>query len=266
MFSRVTLALGFVALFACGSERPEPTNSSNGGGSNAWYEQQWDYASTAAMKAAAYFTVEAQGGTIALQTSGVEGGQSSVNKALRATYSTTQQSTAELSLLPPNFDVTKPREVWVEVYLRFNASWNAQSDDKTFFYLEDQSAAGGPGETARWETHIVTPTYWYGGPSGAVGVQLPDFFKYQGASLNPWDGNWHRFRHHFRMSSSPNATDGAYRVWWDNQLVINQTGIATNSPAQAFFRNVSLGANADPAGSGIRDWGRLRIFTSNPGW
>src|SRR5688572_5692696 len=52
MFFRESLILGLVALSACGSERSEPTTTNNGGPSNAWYEQQWNYASTAEMKAA----------------------------------------------------------------------------------------------------------------------------------------------------------------------------------------------------------------------
>jgi hypothetical protein len=232
-----------------------------------WYEQNWDYTSTATMKAAAWSVTELSGASVALQETGVEGGQSSVNKALRAIYSTTGESTAKTGIRPPNWNVTKPREVWVEIWIRFNAAWVTNSDDKTFFYLEDHSLAGGPLETNRWETHLVAPTLWYGGPSGGVvGLTIPDYFKNNTLNVNPWDGAWHRFRQHLKMSSTPSALDGAYKVWWDDIVILDKANFGSGSPAQAFFHSIYLGANADPKGSGIRDWGRVRVYITNPGW
>lgn len=238
-------------------------------GVGAWYAQHWGYINAAAMIADAYATNTGGGGTLSLLEADAEGGQSDVDKAFRATYNTDGISYASLGLRPPLWNVDKPRELWIEIYLRYDAAWEIASDDKTFFLLEDHTDADGPtggiSEVARWELHMVHPSYWYGGPSGGLGAGLPDYFKYTNPII-AWDGNWHRLRFHVKMSSAPTATNGIWRVWWDDTLVFDEENVPTGSPSLAYFRNITLGANADPTGSGVRDWGRIRMFTVDPGW
>jgi hypothetical protein len=70
------------------------------------------------------------------------------------------------------------------------------------------------------------------------------------------------------MGSAPGVADEIYRVWIDDALVESRVNVpaANNTHPDAFFRRIVLGRNADPLGTGTRDWGRLRVHTVNPGW
>jgi hypothetical protein len=159
-------------------------------------------------------------------------------------------------------------ELWIEVEVRFDSSWGINSDDKTFFVMQDK-----PGictECDRWEFHLRG----LGGGNqdhfaGANNMSPEWFFNFPGGvwdlASQVWDGRWHTVRLHLRNPGT--GSDGIFRLWWDGKLVQDQSGFATrNTPTGSVFSHIILGANSDPFGSGVRDWGRVRVWTSNPGW
>ena len=163
-------------------------------------------------------------------------------------------------------------EFWIEFYLRFNAAWSINSDDKTFFF--------NPQTGSRWEIHYgLFGTRVYGGPSanpndfavvsdGGVGEPLNDLDN------DLWDGNWHRHRVHGRYGT---GTSGAFWWWIDDEVLLSDSvealfgwgdGEGINTGDGNWLNTVRLGANADPTGgaNAYRDWGELKIYTSDPGW
>lgn len=85
-----------------------------------------------------------------------------------------------------------------------------------------------------------------------------------------WDGRWHIYRFHLRISSSASARDGIYRIWIDGKLVANRQNFSsvTGGRYSAVWEYIGLGGNSN---SGVAVptqtwWGHLKVWTSNPGW
>jgi hypothetical protein len=181
--------------------------------------------------------------------------------------------TATVALDPSQAVQDRPREIWGEVYVRVGSDWQIKTDDKTLFVMEDwryvPRTAGvddgaGEGEVWRWAIYLRSGSW--GGPYGGPYYRLAYFENPPNMESDIFTGQWVRMRFHFKMASSRTATDGIYEVWLNDRRVTSRVGIRTDSDPQAFFRVLALGANADPYGSGARDWGRVRLFTGNPGW
>jgi hypothetical protein len=68
------------------------------------------------------------------------------------------------------------------------------------------------------------------------------------------------------MSSGTNTADGEWRVGLDNQWLMENTRLNARSGSGLYFAGMLLGANADLESATHRDWGRLRIYLTDPGW
>jgi len=232
---------------------------------SAWFEETWSYSGTSAMKSAIHYA--STGST--LQSGSLFDG--SVGSFARTQYpGGGNEGTATVQLSPPRADQDRPREIWGEAYVRVPVDWRIKSDDKTLFVMEDWSqvpaglSGAGEGEVWRWAIYLRSGSW--GGPYGGPYYHLQPFENPPNMEAEVFTGQWVRLRYHFKMASNTTATDGIYQVWIGDRLVTSRTGIRTDSAPQAYFRVVILGANADPIGSGTRDWGRVQIHTSNPGW
>ena len=244
--------------------------ANDGGGGTApscWYEQNWSYPDTAAMIAANTNTFSL--GTVSLETGELHDG--TTGPFMRATLrgdGTEDHTNYDLDL--PGAGAGVSEELWVEFYLRFNEAWSIVSDDKTFFIFPPD------GGGTRWEIHFANGRIW-GGPSGSPG----DFFVVaeDGAPLSSaaiWDGQWHRNRLYLRINSAQGVADGAFYWWLDDQVLLDASTLDAvrmedgesfdTGTFDTYFAAVRLGANADPTGSGVRDWGRLCIYNQDPGW
>lgn len=243
--------------------------SDAGSATPCFWEERWDYADTAAMIAANTNTFSL--GTVSLETGTLPDG--STGNFMRATLrgdGTEDDTNFDLDIPGAAAGVTD--EIWVEFYLRFDDAWSGTSDDKTFFVFPPE------GMGSRWEIHYGLGTRVYGGPSGAPG----DFFvvSEDGSPLDledVWDGQWHRHRLYLRISSASGVADGAFYWWFDDAALVSDTvadllrgedgeAIDTTPTADSYFSSVRLGANADPVGSGVRDWGPVCVHTTDPGW
>ncbi len=241
---------------------PPPTTPSPGG---AAYEQQWNFSSTQGLLAAAMGSPNCP---VSLeQSSGIP--TSTTGKFARTRYpGTGSEGSCNLDLA---LNIGNAREIWLEVWLRFDSNWGGTSDDKTLFVFSN--AQGG----RRWEIHYATPTRSFGGASNMAFEFTSDHPAFPGALdvVNKvWDGQWHRHRLHLKMGNG----DGIFEWWFDDHPIITRTqasagwvsrtgsNLNTGNPATDFFHSIRLGANADPRGSGTRDWGPVRVYTTNPGW
>jgi hypothetical protein len=231
-------------------------------GSSAWFEEDFQaYGTTLDLCAAMVWCYGREGVESGTLFDGTEG------RFVRTVYSgVNPEEHAGVNLSADRALTERPREIWGEVLVRYHERWKIVSDDKTLFVLEDWRHAGGDEEVWRWSIHMRGQADWFGGPYHRLSsYSFPEGAPDQGAEV--WDGRWHRLRFHFKMGSGETAGDGIYEVWWDDRLVESRHGIRTDSAPDAFFRTVGLGRNADPEpGTGVRDWGRLRLFVRNPGW
>jgi hypothetical protein len=85
-----------------------------------------------------------------------------------------------------------------------------------------------------------------------------------------WDSQWHVYRAHIKLPNARGEKTGVFELWIDGRLVKRVTG-------QDFIRDgkfsnrlefIGLGSNSNsgmsrPTSNG---WGRLRVWTTNPGW
>ena len=85
-----------------------------------------------------------------------------------------------------------------------------------------------------------------------------------------WDSNWHVYRAHIKMPNTKGEKTGVFELWIDGVLVKRVTG-------QDFIRDgkfsnrlafLGLGSNSNSATSRPTSnwWGRIRVWTKNPGW
>lgn len=86
-----------------------------------------------------------------------------------------------------------------------------------------------------------------------------------------WDGLWHIYRVHIRISSSATTADGIYEVWVDGKQTVGRYGM-TNAKADGTWSGriseIYLGANSNSGTSTATKtwWGHLKIWSTNPGW
>ncbi|MEX1258883.1 MAG: Ig-like domain-containing protein [Gemmatimonadota bacterium] len=231
---------------------------------SVWFEETWAGYSSLPQYGSAPGIHWAQNSTI--ETGTLFDG--STGRFVRSRYpGNGGDGTAGVAVSPTLATTDRPREIWGEVYFRVPSDWSIKSDDKTLFVMEDwrnvpgSFYGGGEGEVWRWAIYLRNNS-GYGGPY----FQLVGFENQSNLTSQMFTGQWVRLRYHFKMASNMTATDGIYEVWVGDRKVTSRVGIRTDSHEAAFFRVHALGVNADPNGSAERDWGRLRIYASTPGW
>ena len=239
-----------------------------------WYELHWDF-TTEELAPPNVFRVIVQGAAASVQIlENQPGGLTTTGNVLRANYGDQANPDNWLSpeeryaysgvdLLPPRASIDRPREYYVEVMMRYDENWATITDDKTFFILQDWSADLGPGynEVNRWDFRHYTADRWWLATDNRANVINNN------NPPNAWDGEWNRMRIHARMATNDESCDAIARMWWNEELVLDGNNLCiTGTPPNAHFRNIALGRNADPSPSGVRDWGRVRIWIEDPGW
>lgn len=165
-------------------------------------------------------------------------------------------------------------ELWAEVGFRLSDNYlpchpSSPPCDHKFVFL--QFARNGDGRVAfhltgggqplKPENELVHHVAIGHGSTQRAGFVGPSL-----ASLK--DGEWHHLRLYGRVSSAPGVPDAALRVWIDGELRGEITDGVTNRPGQ-LIRAILVGRNKDKGrDTGTESvWvGRIRIWTSDPGW
>lgn len=159
---------------------------------------------------------------------------------------------------------TGKKHVWVEVYARFSpnftvrapSEWNCTSAAELKFIFG--AVTGG---TSRFNLEFQANRWIFGYPGNETavvrdGAPTPSSF---------WDGQWHRFRFEFKVSSATDVADGAARAWVDDLQIADISGVVINRTGLygiPLARNINQG----PGQPQSLWWGRIRIYDSNPGW
>ena len=172
------------------------------------------------------------------------------------------------------------QEIWVEVYAKFEtgfltqapSAWGCTSDQGLKFV--DANVNPGDRFSIGFRTGTNPPSsgqVWFGYPDNVTDPQG----KVNFGSVNYADGLWHRYRLHCKISTgnpgAPNA-DGVMEGWIDDTKVVSETGIMTtstagNTPPTGFnFLSLARNMNQGPDHDQSFWWGRVAIYTQDPGW
>ena len=181
-------------------------------------------------------------------------------------------------------DISFPaaQEAWGEFYVRWSSNFRtsndlcAPNDHKLIFGDTEDDLSG------RWAFYVGADSP----PNHSLMVEQPmrpDGVETGGYYLNRnsnpliqpypymWDGNWHVIRLHFRNSTTTTSNDGAIQVWIDGRLLHDEWGFNTMKPngAPENINGFSFNHNMDDGPAGVLMsiwWGRIRVWTSDPGW
>lgn len=152
-------------------------------------------------------------------------------------------------------------EVWIEAWVRFSENFRT-----------DWGGVGPPAPAYKLLFAVTDPRR-FGLATGLFGdtwtLETPpdagiDQF---GGSRRLWDGEWHRIRLHFAHESSPAADDGVVRFWIDGTLYSDNRGLDTDREAgEMLFIALGRNMNRMPAETVHVWWGRVAVWTADPGW
>lgn len=156
-------------------------------------------------------------------------------------------------------DVPDRNELWIETWVKFSTNfrtdWGKDGNPDYKFVF----AVTGP---SRFQ--LKTGTF-----GSSYTVSSPDEIADRDvSSQEDWDGEWHRYRIHFRHESQDGACDGTVRVWIDGERELGGAGdICTNRDSGEMWA-LKLGANHNQMPDELIQlwWGRIAVWTENPGW
>lgn len=159
-------------------------------------------------------------------------------------------------------DIPSPTyELWVEVWARFSPNfrtdWNQPGSNPDFKFV---FAVTDPGRF-ELKTGRFGRDYAVGAPRNPVVGSDP-------SSGLDWDGEWHRYRMHFRHESSDGACDGTAVARIDGRATIGSEGDVCTNRRFGPMMFLYLGANMNqvPKETISLWWGRVAVWTDDPGW
>jgi len=174
-------------------------------------------------------------------------------------------------------------EVWVEVVHKFATTFNTNTrsaggscgfGEYKFVLLwrtigDRFDLINGHLGREWWSKNPQSPAF--GHPPDCAGPNRNCRVPALGSDMH-WDGQWHVYRFHIRFNSAQGVADGVYQVWVDGRLVNDVQRVdLTESHSHKWsnrLKEIFLGSNSNSGTSRPTQtwWGRLRIYTSDPGW
>jgi len=160
-------------------------------------------------------------------------------------------------------------EVWVEVWARFEddfrtpapSSWGCASSAAYKFVFglvptTNRFDLRGGVFGDRWDAGYP------GNEDALLGVPSP--------FGSGFDGQWHVYRFHWKVSTTASSADGSYDLWMDGVPVARLDGrsMQDQSGAPVVLYGVALGRNINQGPDHLQSlwWGRIRAWDTNPGW
>lgn len=195
------------------------------------------------------------------------------NRFMRYTWPGNNSGAQDYTIRAIIRDLPPGGEFWIEVWSRFSAGWrNGPSGGSLYDYKYmiilnsggsrfNVQMLGQGGSNTQWG-YPGNESAWTSSGNGSLGFLSGgpiDMSVY-------WDGNWHRFRYHLKLSASSSDPTGIATWYIDDRLVHRGTGLQT-TPGSG-FAEFNFGANMNNAVDQVQtlDWAVLRIYTQNPGW
>ncbi len=159
------------------------------------------------------------------------------------------------------------KEAWSEFYVKFSANFKTSASsgcssnpDYKFILARINGMDGGRFDILIGNGNTKISLGWPAHEEGFITSMVPNF--------NTFDGQWHRYRFHYKLASATGKADGGYEVWIDNTRIYSNlastTGTATGIYGIALARNLNQGPA--PGVTMTVNWGLVRAFNSNPGW
>ena len=159
-------------------------------------------------------------------------------------------------------------DVWVEISTRFSSGFSVKAP-------AGWSCQSGAGLKFIFGRIPVGPRYALGMDDTAWMVDWPpggfDDRTNFVSSFNPFDGEWHTYRHHWKPSTTTTSADGIVKVWLDGVVCYSSTtlniknssdGTVTGTYGLALARNINQG----PDHVQTLDWGKIVVYNTDPGW
>lgn len=258
-------------IVAAGFDPWDPPDAP-GGSVGAWYVEHWNHPDLPTAYASGTLASAGNDGSKQLLRGlAVPNGDS---LAIRMRYngaSARADQHVGVTVTPRDIDRLRPREFWLEVWVRFSDDWNtvagpasARAPDYAFVRVDDDRGAPG----GRWESMIGSGgdalRLLRGGQAGATGGASGSFPGGIGAL---WDGEWHRLRYHASMGSP-----GVPGAWWlkidDHPAMHIGTGVDLDPGSGRYFREWTLSgelARGAPWDMWV-DVAPARFYLADPGW
>lgn len=159
-------------------------------------------------------------------------------------------------------DLPSIGELWLEAWVRFSANYTT---------VKEECSAGryaykfllGRTDVSRFQLVLGVngDEFVMSGPGGST-------YELYHASTDPapseyFDGQWHRYRMHWRMNGDGTGT---LQQWFDDRLVWEAT--AEIDPEATTFSDLMLGSNRNSGAPEAMSvwWGSIRLWQQNPGW
>ena len=190
-------------------------------------------------------------------------GFGSLNKSLRYNFPDRSALTASRCQdysIGVNLNLPTPTtEVWIEVVAQYSsnfltrapAAWGCTSNPDHKFIFGRVTSAG------RFGLDVGTGgTLWTWGYPGNENNEF-------GWVASPFDGQWHTYRLHMKVSSSG---AGAARFWFDGVLTKSFVNLTTTGATSIYSIAIGRNLNQGPGASQSVTIGRVRIWNTDPGF
>lgn len=147
-------------------------------------------------------------------------------------------------------------EVWIEVWAKFSTNFDivwGKAGNPDFKWIFAHYYNG------RHDLHHGVHE------SRQYGFSSPDYNTGETAS-DEWDGEWHRYRIHWKNESSDGTCDGTAEFWVDDDKISDHVGTWCSGGRPMDW--IELGKNHNQIPSELIQlwWGQIKIWESDPGW
>lgn len=279
--TRILAQLGPFPLIAPPEPAPVPPPPPTTGGTPYLVEDFNAYTSTGELIASPKFAASAwdvNPQQITLDLAGGVGGTPAMRFDFpdRTTWAgrCTDWGVARLIPAPAN-----TKKLWGEFYVKFSSNWTAVAPAAwsctsgiDYKFVHGTVEGNALGQYGRFQINHNDAQWYLGTPNAADQwtTHPTATMATHGTNPNPapadfYDGQFHRYRLEFKLSSTPTSTDGGIRIWVDSHLLIDKQGLVIDRP---FFYGFKLGANLNQGPGQLQSitWDSMRVWTVNPGW
>ncbi len=171
------------------------------------------------------------------------------------------------------------QDVWYEWVVKFSPTFNTNvgagfaghSGDYKFMFLEP--LGGGSRTELKSGTEFgAAPITWGTGSTFSTTWDINTVTQDSHGFNTPasvWDGQWHVYRAHAKISTTTSSNDGLWRVWMDGVVYENDVNISygTLTRGELWPGNNNNVGPSGAAGQVISMWwGRIRVWNTDPGW
>ncbi len=254
----------------------DPWDYPQGPAGEAWYTEAWRYPDLpAAYGTGALASAGNDGSKQLLRGVDAPGGDSTAIRMRFNRASGRRNQAVGVTIVPPGIDRIRPRDFWLEVWVRFSDNWStingpAALDAPADYEVLAVTPDGHVRPNGQWKSTVGSDgdalRMVVGGEDGSS-IPGGRRWPFPGGIGSLLDGEWHRFRYHGSMNGS-----GTPSAWWltidDHPPFHVATGLDVDPGGDRYFREWTLsGPLARGAANDMWvDFAPARLHFSDPGW